>query len=157
MCLSWSSSTFQKTPSIYDTPTSSEDCQSIAWMEKRFFVLPKEGNPCQNSTQCNAHLLHDSLQTADLGKTFSGQVQRCFLWRGKDPERVKGGHCLVKWKICMRPKKWGGLGIKDSDKFGRALRLHWLWYNWDCRERPWKSLLHHQDKVDRQLFFLPHI
>jgi hypothetical protein len=29
----------------------------------------------------------------------------------------------------------GGLGIKDLDKFGRALRLRWLWYNWDIIDR----------------------
>jgi hypothetical protein len=46
---------------------------------------------------------------------------RSFLWRGEDPDKVKGGHCIVKWKMCIRPKKWGGLGIKDLKKFGRAL------------------------------------
>jgi hypothetical protein len=29
----------------------------------------------------------------------------------------------VKWKICTRPKKWGGLEIKDLDRFGRTLQL----------------------------------
>jgi hypothetical protein len=48
---------------------------------------------------------------------------RCFLGRGDDPDNVKGGHCLVKWKSCTRPKRLGGLGIKDLDKYGRALRL----------------------------------
>jgi hypothetical protein len=33
----------------------------------------------------------------------------------------------------------GGLGIKDLDKFGRALRLRWLWHSWDAQERPWKA------------------
>jgi hypothetical protein len=44
-----------------------------------------------------------------------------FLWRGKDPDRVKGGHCLVKWKICTQPKKLRGRGvleIKELEKFG---------------------------------------
>lgn len=45
------------------------------------------------------------------------------------------------------------MGIKDLDKFGRALRLRWLWYGWDQKERPWKNLLKHHDQTDRDLFF----
>jgi hypothetical protein len=30
---------------------------------------------------------------------------------------------LVKWKMCTRPRRWGGLDIKDFDKFGHALRV----------------------------------
>jgi hypothetical protein len=47
----------------------------------------------------------------------------------------------------------GGLGIKDLDKFGRALRLRWLWFSWDTQARPWKKLLKFRDKTDRALFF----
>jgi hypothetical protein len=51
------------------------------------------------------------------------QFCRSFLWRGKDPDKVRGGHCLVTWKVSARPKIWGGLGIKDLEKYGKALRL----------------------------------
>jgi hypothetical protein len=54
------------------------------------------------------------------------RFRRSFLWRGEDPDKVRGGHCLVKWKVCTQPKKWGDLGIKDLDKFDRSLRLRWL-------------------------------
>jgi hypothetical protein len=47
---------------------------------------------------------------------------RSFLWRGHDMDNVKGGHCLVNWQTCLLPKKLG-LGIKELEKFGRALRL----------------------------------
>lgn len=81
------------------------------------------------------------------------RFRRSFMWRGEDPDKVKGGHCLVNWKVCTRPKKWGGLGIKDLDKFCRALRLRWLSHNWGQIERPWKMLLKHKDPGDKQLFF----
>jgi hypothetical protein len=47
----------------------------------------------------------------------------------------------------------GGLGIKDLEKFGRALRLRWLWFSWDNQDCPWKDVLQFQDKNDRSLFF----
>jgi hypothetical protein len=56
------------------------------------------------------------------------KFRRGFLRKGQNPDNVSGGHCLVNWETYLRPKKWGGLGIKDLDKFSRDLRLHWLWH-----------------------------
>jgi hypothetical protein len=50
-------------------------------------------------------------------------ISKSFLWKGQDTENIKGGHCLVNWQVCTRPRRLGRLGIKDLDKFGRALRL----------------------------------
>jgi hypothetical protein len=75
------------------------------------------------------------------------------LLRGHNPHNVKGHHCLVNWQNCLRPKKMGGIGIKDLDKFSRALWLRWLWYGWDHRERPWKHLLKVTDKTNKHIFF----
>jgi hypothetical protein len=51
------------------------------------------------------------------------------------------------------PRKWGGLGIKDLEKFSKALRLKWLWLLWDPQDRPGKHLLKVKDPIDRSLFF----
>lgn len=32
------------------------------------------------------------------------RFRRSFLWRGQDPDKVKGGHCLVNWETCTRPR-----------------------------------------------------
>jgi hypothetical protein len=79
--------------------------------------------------------------------------RRSFLWKGADPNRIKGGQCLVNWQTYTMPRKWGGLGIKDLEKFGRALRLRWLWLMWDPQDRPWKHLHKVKDPIDRSLFF----
>jgi hypothetical protein len=55
--------------------------------------------------------------------------------------------------MCLRPKSMGGLGIKDIDKFKRALRLRWLWNAWDSNPRQWTQLLRIPDPTDRALFF----
>jgi hypothetical protein len=78
---------------------------------------------------------------------------RSSLWKGKDPENVKRGHCLVKGQKCTTPKMLGGLGIKDLEKFSRALRLRWLWYSWSHQDKPWKHLLKATNQTDRTLFF----
>jgi hypothetical protein len=68
-------------------------------------------------------------------------------------DNIRGDHCLVNWRTCLRPRKLGGLGIKDLEKFSRALRLWWLWYQWDATDRPWKHLVKVTDHQDRDLFF----
>jgi hypothetical protein len=50
---------------------------------------------------------------------------------------VSGGHYLVMWPKAARPKALGGLGILDLERFGRALRLRWLWYEWVDPNCPW--------------------
>jgi hypothetical protein len=72
------------------------------------------------------------------------------LWKEKDPENMKGGHCLVKWQKCARLKKLGSLS--SLEKFSKALRLRWLWYSWNYQEKPWKHLLKIIEKTDIALF-----
>jgi hypothetical protein len=81
------------------------------------------------------------------------KYKRGFLWKGHDYENIRGGHCLVNWQKCSRPRWLGGLGIKELNKFSRSLRLKWLWYNWDHQQKPWKHLLKITDQTDRSLFF----
>ena len=63
------------------------------------------------------------------------KIRRSFLWKGE--ENANGGHCLVNWPTVTRPKDLGGLGVPDLNRFGRALRLCWLWQEWVEDSKPW--------------------
>lgn len=58
-----------------------------------------------------------------------------------------------------RPKDLGGLGIPDLEKFGRALRLRWLWQDWVEESKPWVGAelpCNETDRYSLQLINLNH-
>jgi len=78
------------------------------------------------------------------------KIRRSFLWKGE--EVANGGHCLVNWPTVNKPKDLGGLGVLDLDKFGRALRMRWLWQKWHAENKPWAGLEIPCTEMDRLLF-----
>jgi len=54
-------------------------------------------------------------------------------------------YCLYNHVLC-------GLGILDLEKFGRALRLRWLWQDWTDESKPWTGSELPYNKDDRLLF-----
>lgn len=65
------------------------------------------------------------------------KLRRKFLWAGN--QELHGGKCKVSWARVLRPMDRGGLGIQDLEKFGRALRLRWLWHQWKSPDKPWNG------------------
>jgi hypothetical protein len=53
------------------------------------------------------------------------KMRRRFLWVGS--QELHRGKCKLSWLRVTRPVKYGGMGIHNLEKFGRALRLRWLW------------------------------
>lgn len=80
------------------------------------------------------------------------KLRRGFLWKGEEPEKVSGGHCLVNWSTTCTTKELGGLGILDLERLARALRLRWQWYKWKEDGRPWSGMDIPTDKKDKALF-----
>jgi hypothetical protein len=80
------------------------------------------------------------------------RMRRSFLWRGETPDKVYGEHSIINWPMTCRPKEKGGLGILDLERFARALRLHWLWFQWKHTERAWNGLDLPVDRRDKELF-----
>jgi hypothetical protein len=79
-------------------------------------------------------------------------IRRSFLWKGENPDNVRGGHSLINWPTTCLPKVKGGLGILDLERFTRALRLRWLWFKWKQKQRAWNQLEIPCDRIDRELF-----
>lgn len=43
------------------------------------------------------------------------------------------------YALCLLPQNVGGLGIKDTAYFSRALRLRWFGHDWNDPQRPWSG------------------
>jgi hypothetical protein len=82
-------------------------------------------------------------------KSFD-KISRGMLWACSSS--VSGGKSKVCWAKVCRPKDLGGLGILDLEKFARALRLRWLWFEWTTPDKPWVGLQTPNDETDRSLF-----
>jgi hypothetical protein len=78
------------------------------------------------------------------------KLRRGFLWKGTD--QANWGSYLVQWKKAQRPKKLGGLGVLDLERFSRALRLQLLWFEWKEADWPCVGGALPITEADRQLF-----
>ncbi|WVZ86569.1 hypothetical protein U9M48_033328, partial [Paspalum notatum var. saurae] len=78
------------------------------------------------------------------------KVRKRFLWAGN--ENLTGGKCKVNWPTVSRPQDLGGLGVLDIHRFARALRLRWLWRQWEDPNAPWAGLEIPCNDTDRLLF-----
>lgn len=78
------------------------------------------------------------------------RIRRRFLWAGD--KELSGGNCKVAWVRVCAPTDYGGLGIVEMERFSRALRLRWLWFSWEGRDRPWKGMELPVDSGDLALF-----
>ncbi|WVZ78138.1 LOW QUALITY PROTEIN: hypothetical protein U9M48_025899 [Paspalum notatum var. saurae] len=78
------------------------------------------------------------------------KVRKHFLWAGN--ENLTGGKCKVNWPTVSRPQDLKGLGVLDIHRFARALRLRWLWRQWEDPNAPWVGLEIPCNDTDRLLF-----
>ena len=78
------------------------------------------------------------------------KLRRAYLRVGSDT--VSGGMCKINWEHVCKPKEYGGLGILHLRKFAAALRLRWLWLEWNDPPRAWCGLGTPCTTSDRDLF-----
>jgi hypothetical protein len=46
----------------------------------------------------------------------------------------------LNWEMVCKPNDCGGLGILNLIKFSAALRMRWLWREWNEEAKPWAGL-----------------
>ncbi|KAJ1264986.1 hypothetical protein BS78_08G042700 [Paspalum vaginatum] len=78
------------------------------------------------------------------------RLRKRFLWAGH--ENLTGGKCKVNWPTVARPLDLGGLGVLDIDRFARALRLRWLWQQWEMPNAPWADMEIPCNDTDKLMF-----
>lgn len=78
------------------------------------------------------------------------KARRRFLWAPDDD--LTGARCKVGWSKVCSPTDKDGLGLHDMQRFSRALRLRWLWLQWQQPQRPWHDFPVPCDEADRRLF-----
>jgi hypothetical protein len=66
------------------------------------------------------------------------KIQRTFLWGGLTNRRKL---CWVKWKDICRPKKEGGLGIRDVRIMNLSLLAKWRWKLLSEGDEVWRSVV----------------
>ncbi|WVZ95975.1 hypothetical protein U9M48_041672 [Paspalum notatum var. saurae] len=116
----------------------------------------------RNLTQAGRLVLVKSVLSSQPMHTLSviivprevhGEIDRLrkrFLWAGN--ESLTGGKCKVNWPTVTRPLDLGGLGVLDLNRFARALRVRWLWQQWEAPNAPWAGLEIPCNDTDKLLF-----
>ena len=66
------------------------------------------------------------------------KIQRDFLWNGMGEETKF--HLVSRSKVC-EPIQNGGLGLKDLQRFNRALLGKWLWRYGMERDALWRQVV----------------
>ncbi|XP_057746710.1 uncharacterized protein LOC130965976 [Arachis stenosperma] len=81
-------------------------------------------------------------------------MMRLFLWKGTVDGR---GLSLTNWNTVVTPKKFGGLGIRDTACTNVALIGKLIWQLFNCPEKFWVQLIFHKylKKFDTSLFMPP--
>jgi hypothetical protein len=99
------------------------------------------------ASQCLTNLPAHSSQATEKVLLHDGQAEETLLVGWKP--RAAGGKCKVNWQRVCRPKQFG---ITDLERFGRALRLRWLWGQWKHPDKPWCNSEIPVDDIDQALF-----
>jgi hypothetical protein len=70
-------------------------------------------------------------------------VRKRFFWQGGANKRK---YHLVKWAVITKPKKKGGLGVKDLRKMNISLLCKW-WWKLENEEGLWQEIVRKKYKV----------
>lgn len=109
--------------------------QEATGMERQNAQQSRQANHSHLGTLLDADLPHHGVPTGGLGQKEDWQnkkilpLERRWEW--------KQGTLSSKLPNDIMPKELGGMGFPDLERFGRALRLRWLWQEWVDESKPW--------------------
>ncbi len=67
------------------------------------------------------------------------KIRRGVFWRG---DKLNNGfHCLVKWGVVCRPKRFGRIGVRQLQATNSALLMKWLWNFFNSPSTPWVQVI----------------
>lgn len=97
------------------------------------------------------HYLYLALASPKAMSNTIKNFQRNFLWGGVEKNKK---WALVAWEKMCRPKKYGGLGIRDTHLLRKALEAKNLWRWIENQNSTWRILwkssyapTHSQEKI----------
>ena len=79
------------------------------------------------------------------------KLERAFLWEGTD--KTTRANCKVNWDTVCRPIANGGLRVLNTEKFARALRIRWIWFEWKEPTKMWVGMGNPCDNADYNFFY----
>lgn len=85
-------------------------------------------NPCKVGAIIPNGLLQHLAHRPIVHSPQCQQARAAFLWAGTNKTTV--AKCKVNWDPVCRPLCFGRLGMLNTDKFARALRLRWFLFKW---------------------------
>jgi hypothetical protein len=71
------------------------------------------------------------------------RTRKKFFWQGNN---VKKKYYLVKWSAIARPKRKGGLGIKDLRRMNISMLCKW-WWKIENEEGLWQEIVRKKYKI----------
>jgi len=115
--------------------------------------MTKAGRLAYIKAVLNAIPIHQLLVLGPPKKTLNqlAKIERGFLWEGR--REANGGSCHVNWSKVSRPLPYGGLGVRDLDRTGVALRVRWLWFSRTDDRRAWHGLDLRPSAKEQAIFF----
>jgi hypothetical protein len=101
-------------------------------------------NACLSSTPTYAMSMY--LLPKTLVKKMD-RTRKKFFWQGNS---VKKKYYLVKWSVIERPKRKGGLGVKDLRRMNISLLCKW-WWKIENEEGLWQEIVRKKYKIKGEI------
>jgi hypothetical protein len=106
-------------------------------------VLWRKVDFAECMSEQHANLCYVNVHAAQNCNKKDGCHKEKVFWQGNS---IKKKYHLVKWSVITKPKKKGGLGVKDLRKINISLLCKW-WWKFEKREGMWQDIVRKKYQV----------